>query len=165
MKPCMRQRILVAVDPHSERFLRVVLSRQHTIFVHDFHEAEVLLEQATFDLVVTSIYFDNSSMFSILRATRKSTLNKNTKFLCIRTNPSAVQAACDQSTFIALGVLGGDYFWNLSSIHPDKISDAQRAWLSWELRAMSGARLTKWRRAAEDFGIHPFRLCREQAVG
>jgi DNA-binding response OmpR family regulator len=66
----MRKRILVADTPDSDRRLQEILSGHEVILVRTLSEAQRLLAQQPFDLILTGVHFDDSRMFDLVRHVR-----------------------------------------------------------------------------------------------
>jgi CheY-like chemotaxis protein len=68
----MHKRILVADIPESDRRLSEVLNGHALAFARTLSEAQRLLTQAEFDLIVIGVQFDDSRMFDLVRHVRSS---------------------------------------------------------------------------------------------
>jgi CheY-like chemotaxis protein len=72
----MHKRILVADIPESDRRLSEVLNGHELAFARTLSEAQRLLAQVGFDLIVIGVQFDDSRMFDLVRHVRSSGQDK-----------------------------------------------------------------------------------------
>jgi DNA-binding response OmpR family regulator len=92
----MRKRILVADIPESDRRLTEVLSGHELAFARSLREAQRLLGQTGFDLIVIGVQFDDSRMFDLVRHVRSVGQDK----------PPVACVRCQRFTSPALSIEG-----------------------------------------------------------
>jgi hypothetical protein len=78
-----KTRILVAVVSDNEERIARVLEGHELTFVHTCDEARSLLEKEKFGLVVLSVHFDESQMFTLLADIRAHAKYRKVPILCV----------------------------------------------------------------------------------
>ena len=108
----MPKRILVADTSDSDRRLSAILAGQDVMFARTIGEAQRLLAQQQFDLVMIGVHFDDSRMFDLVRAIRADDFQNEVPIVCVRGTPgyTVVSTSTLES---ALKVLAADTFVDL----------------------------------------------------
>src|SRR4051812_1809435 len=91
--------ILVAASPEPRAILARVLTGHDLFYAETMAQAEQLLDEQTFDLIICTIVFDESKMFDLLRHAKSTPQWQRIPFVCARVmahivrSPTALQAA------------------------------------------------------------------------
>jgi len=82
----MPKRILVADTSESDRRLSAILAGQDVMFARTIGEAQRLLAQQQFDLVMIGVHFDDSRMFDLVRHVRAGGHHAGKPVACVRSH-------------------------------------------------------------------------------
>ena len=92
-------KILVAASPEPGAVIERVLAGHEISCAETMAQAEQLLRERTFDLIICTIVFDESKMFDLLRHAKSSPEWQRIPFVCTRVmahvlrSPTALEAA------------------------------------------------------------------------
>jgi DNA-binding response OmpR family regulator len=120
----MRKRILVADIPDSDRRLTEVLSGHELAFARTLGEAQRLLAQAGFDLIVVGVHFDDSRMFDLVRHVRSGGQNEP-PVACVRSLHFFSTALSIEGLEIAAKALACALFLDLTQYPDDERGNAE----------------------------------------
>ena len=107
-------RVLVAASPEPRAVLERILAGHDISSAGDMAEAEQLLRERTFDLIICTVVFDESRMFDLLRFAKATRNCQSVPFVCARVrrhilrSPTAVKAAA-----FTCGALGAQAFLDI----------------------------------------------------
>ena len=74
--------ILIADTPEGSVALERILQGHECTVVHEMNEAERHLKRETFDLIVAALHFDDSQMFELIRAIKRSPKSADKPIIC-----------------------------------------------------------------------------------
>ncbi len=77
-------KILVAASPEPRAIVGRILARHQLTFVETMPQAQQLLREGAFDLIICTIVFDESKMFDFLRHAKSSPEGQSIPFVCAR---------------------------------------------------------------------------------
>jgi CheY-like chemotaxis protein len=115
----MPKRILVADTSESDRRLSAILAGQDVMFARTIGEAQRLLAQQQFDLVMIGVHFDDSRMFDLVRHVRAGGHHAGKPVACVRSHRFISAAAISlEGLEIAARALACNIFLDLTK-YPD----------------------------------------------
>ena len=115
----MPKRILVADTSDSDRRLSAILAGQDVMFARTIGEAQRLLAQQQFDLVMIGVHFDDSRMFDLVRHVRAGGHHAGKPVACVRSHRFISAAAISlEGLEIAARALACNIFLDLTK-YPD----------------------------------------------
>ena len=115
----MPNRILVADTSDSDRRLSAILAGQDVMFARTIGEAQRLLAQQQFDLVMIGVHFDDSRMFDLVRHVRAGGHHAGKPVACVRSHRFISAAAISlEGLEIAARALACNIFLDLTK-YPD----------------------------------------------
>ena len=120
----MRKRILVADTPESDRRLTEVLDGHELVFARTLSEAQRLLAQETFDLVLVGVHFDDSRMFDLVRHIRSGG-QAEPPVVCVRSYRFVSPALSIEGLEIAAKALACNLFVDLTKYPDDARGNAE----------------------------------------
>jgi len=120
----MRKRILVADIPDSDRRLTAILNGHELAFARTLGEAQRMLAQAGFDLVVIGVHFDDSRMFDLVRHVRGGGQNEP-PVACVRSHHFVSPALSIEGLEIAAKALACNLFIDLTKYPDDAGGNAE----------------------------------------
>lgn len=120
----MRKRILVADTPDSDRRLHEILAGHEVIVARTLSEAQRLLSQQPFDLILTGVHFDDSRMFDLVRHVRAGGQTEP-PVVCVRSHPFISPGLSIEGLEIAARALSCDLFLDLTKYPDDAHGNAQ----------------------------------------
>jgi len=122
----MRKRILIADRPNGDRRLLEILAGHQVTFTRTMAEAERLLEQQDFDLIMVGVHFDDSRMFDLLRHVRSSGRHAERPLACIRGHRFASAATISMDGLqVAARALACNVFLDLTQYPDDARGNAE----------------------------------------
>ena len=113
----MSKRILVADTSDSDRRLSAILAGHEVIFARTLGEAQRLLEQRDFELVMVGVHFDDSRMFDLVRHVRAGGSHAGRPVVCVCSQPLAAAISLE-GLEIAARALACNLFLDLTK-YPD----------------------------------------------
>lgn len=99
-------KILIADTPERAVTLERILKGHDCIVVSTMNSAEKRLKAETFDLIVAAIHFDDSQMFELIRAIRKSDKNADKPIICFCSRDTAMSRLIHESLEQSTKALG-----------------------------------------------------------
>jgi len=120
----MRKRILVADTPESDRRLSEVLKGHELAFARTLGEAQRLLTQARFDLIVIGVHFDDSRMFDLVRHVRGGGQNE-LPVACVRCQRFVSPALSIEGLEVAARAAACSLFLDLTKYPDDAGGNAE----------------------------------------
>ena len=120
----MRKRILVADTPESDRRMTEVLNGHELVCARTLSEAQRLLEQQAFDLVVVGVHFDDSRMFDLVRHIRGGGQTEP-PVACMRSSRFVSPALSIEGLEIAARALACNLFVDLTNYADDARGNAE----------------------------------------
>lgn len=120
----MRKRILVADTPESDRRLTEVLNGHELAFARTLSEAQRLLAQAGFDLIVIGVQFDDSRMFDLVRHVRSGGQGEP-PVACVRCQRFVSPALSIEGLEIAARAVACNLFLDLTKYPDDAGGNAE----------------------------------------
>jgi CheY-like chemotaxis protein len=115
----MSKRILVADRADGDRRLSEILAGHEVTFARTMGEAQRLLEQRDFDLVMVGVHFDDSRMFDLLRHVRSAgSRHAERPLVCLRSQRFSAAAISMEGLEIAARALGCHLLLDLTR-YPD----------------------------------------------
>ena len=122
----MRRRILVADTPEGDRRLSEILAGHEVVFARTMGEAQRLLEQQDFDLVIVGVHFDDSRMFDLVRHVRSRGRHADWPVACVRSHRFVSAAAISiEGLQIAAKALACNLFVDLTKYPDDAQGNAE----------------------------------------
>ena len=122
----MPKRILVADTSDSDRRLSAILAGQDVIFARTIGEAQRLLAQQQFDLVMIGVHFDDSRMFDLVRHVRAGGHHAGKQVACVRSHRFISAAAISlEGLEIAARALACNVFLDLTKYPDDAHGNAE----------------------------------------
>jgi DNA-binding response OmpR family regulator len=120
------KRILVADTPDGDRRISTILTGHDLVFVRTLREAQRMLAQGPFDLILIGVHFDDSRMFDFLRSLQGS----KPPLVCMRSQHFGSHAITLEGLEIAARPLGCTLFLDLTWYADDATgNDAVRSLL------------------------------------
>ena len=123
LPPLRDREILVAVD-NCERLERILVGHRLTI-PKSVGEAERLLRQHEFALVVLGVHFDESRMFELLRVVRIYECNKLTPVVCLLSGESKLSPVAIEGLDHAVKAMLVNAFLDLNKFPDDRAGNAR----------------------------------------
>ena len=120
----MPKRILVADTSDSDRRLSAILAGQDVMFARTIGEAQRLLAQQQFDLVMIGVHFDDSRMFDLLRQVRIEGRNKGIPVVCVREPGLGFTAVSTNTLEVTCRALDANAFVDLASLKDEEERNA-----------------------------------------
>jgi len=120
----MRKRILVADTPESDRRLAEVLNGHELAFARTLGQAQRLLAQAAFDLIVIGVHFDDSRMFDLVRLVRTGGQNEP-PMACVRCHRFTSPAISIEGLEVAARAAACNLFLDLTKFPDDAGGNAE----------------------------------------
>ena len=121
--PLRERKILVAVD-NCERLERLFVGHRLTI-PKSVAEAEALLREREFSLVVLGVHFDESRMFELLRVVRIFDRNKLTPVVCLLSGESKLSPVAIEGLDHAVKAMLANAFLDLNKFPDDRPGNAR----------------------------------------
>ena len=122
----MLKRILVADTSDSDRRLSAILAGRDVMFARTIGEAQRLLAQQQFDLVMIGVHFDDSRMFDLVRHVRAGGHHAGKPVACVRSHRFISAAAISlEGLEIAARALARDVFLDLTKYPDDAHGNAE----------------------------------------
>jgi CheY-like chemotaxis protein len=122
----MPKRILVADTSDSDRRLSAILAGQDVMFARTIGEAQRLLAQQQFDLVMIGVHFDDSRMFDLVRHVRAGGHHAGKPVACVRSHRFISAAAISlEGLEIAARALACNLFLDLTKYPDDAHGNAE----------------------------------------
>jgi CheY-like chemotaxis protein len=119
-------KILVAASPAPRAIVERILAGHDLSCAGDMAQAEKLLTEEAFDLIICTVVFDESRMFDLLRLAKANPERRSIPFVCARVrehilrSPSVVKA-----TAFTCGALGAQAFVDIEDYALD--ADPERS--------------------------------------
>ena len=112
--------ILVAASPEPRAIVQRVLAGHELFCAETMAQAEQLLGDRPFDLIICTIVFDESRMFDFLRLTKSRLEWQEIPFVCARVRPQILrsQKALKAAAFTC-GALGAGAFLDIADYAVD----------------------------------------------
>ena len=120
----MRKRILVADIPDSDRRLTAILNGHELAFARTLGEAQRLLAQAGFDLIVVGVHFDDSRMFDLVRHVRGGGQSEP-PVACVRSHRFVSPALSVEGLEVAARAVACNLFLDLTKYADDASGNAE----------------------------------------
>lgn len=120
----MRKRILVADTPESDRRLTEVLSGHELAFARTLGDAQRVLAQDKFDLIVIGVHFDDSRMFDLVRHVRGAGQNQP-PVACVRCQRFVSPALSIENLEVAARASTCNLFLDLTKYADDPRGNAE----------------------------------------
>ncbi len=111
--------ILVADVPELDSRLISLLPGEELYFVRSLDEAVRALERADLRLLVTSVHFDDSRMFDLLRQVRLEGRQRSIPILCVREHGLGIPAASTHTLEATCRALEANAFLDLAALKDD----------------------------------------------
>jgi PleD family two-component response regulator len=122
----MPKRILVADTSDSDRRLSAILAGQDVMFARTIGEAQRLLAQQQFELVMIGVHFDDSRMFDLVRHVRAGGHHAGKPVACVRSHRFISAAAISlEGLEIAARALACNVFLDLTKYPDDAHGNAE----------------------------------------
>lgn len=122
----MATRILVADTSDSDRRLSAILAGHEVVFARTIGEAQRLLAQQPFDLVMIGVHFDDSRMFDLMRHVRAGGGHADKPVACVRSHRFLSAAAISlEGLEIAARALACNLFLDLTKYPDDALGNAE----------------------------------------
>jgi PleD family two-component response regulator len=122
----MPKRILVADTSDSDRRLSAILAGQDVMFARTIGEAQRVLAQQQFDLVMIGVHFDDSRMFDLVRHVRAGGHHAGKPVACVRSHRFISAAAISlEGLEIAARALACNVFLDLTKYPDDAHGNAE----------------------------------------
>jgi CheY-like chemotaxis protein len=122
----MPKHILVADTSDSDRRLSAILGGHDLLFARTMGEAQRLLAQRPFDLVMVGVHFDDSQMFDLVRHIRAGGSHAERPVACVRSHRFASAASISiEGLEIAARALSCSLFLDLTKYPDDARGNAE----------------------------------------
>ncbi len=121
------RRVLIAAQPYAAQLLHAMLQEVgNLIAVHTTAEAFRILEQRQFDLIVSTIAFDESRMLEFLVSVKGTATVAHIPFLCSRVIAGALRDSLVSSMGDACKACGAVDFVDVAQLPPDLAAATMR---------------------------------------
>ena len=120
----MRKRILVADTPDSDRRVAEILAGHEVVPVRTLAEAQRLLSQQAFDLVLIGVHFDDSRMFDLVRHVRAAGQTEP-PVVCMRSHRFISPGLSVEGMEVAARALSCNLFLDLTRYADDASGNAE----------------------------------------
>ena len=120
--------ILAAASPEPGVIVKRILAGHELCCAETMAQAEQLLQERTFDLIICTIAFDESRMFDLLRLVKANPEWRPVPFVCARViadilrSPSALESAA-----FTCRALGAEVFLDIANYEVDPESQMRHA--------------------------------------
>ena len=115
--------ILVAASPEPSEILKRILAGHQLFCVETVAQGEQFLRERTYDLIISTIVFDESRMFDFLRLAKSKPVWQRTPFVCARVRSHILQSptALESTAFTCLA-LGAQAFLDIADyqVEPER---------------------------------------------
>jgi CheY-like chemotaxis protein len=113
-------KILVAASSEPRAILARMLARHELSCAETLEQAEQLLRERKFDLIVCTVYFDESRMFDLLRLAKETPQWQHIPFVCARLRPHVLESPIAlQGVAFTCKALGAAAFLNITDYRVD----------------------------------------------
>ena len=113
-------RILVAASPEPQVILKRVLEPHELTCAETMEQAEQLLGEHTYDLIICTIVFDESKMFDLLRLAKSRPEWRRIPFACARVRSHILRSPIAQkAAAFTSPELGAEAFLNITDYEVD----------------------------------------------
>ncbi|MBI5277685.1 MAG: hypothetical protein HY854_14630 [Burkholderiales bacterium] len=113
-------KILVAASSEPRAMLERILAGHDLSCAETLAQAEELLHQRTFDLIVCTVFFDESRMFDLLRLAKNSPEWQRIPFVCARLRRHVLESSIAlQGVAFTCKALGATAFLNITDFQVD----------------------------------------------
>jgi len=113
-------KILVAASPEPRRILERILVGHELSCAESMAQAEQLLGERTFDLIICTVVFDESRMFDLLRLAKATREWQRIPFVCARVRAHILRSpTAVNSTAFTCGALGAQAFLDIENFASD----------------------------------------------
>ena len=116
-------RILVAASPEPRSVVERILAGHELSFAQTMAQAERLLRERTFDLILCTIVFDESKMFDLLRLAKSSSEWQRVPFVVARVRSYILRSPTAlRSVAFTCGTLGAAAFLDIADykVEPER---------------------------------------------
>ena len=116
-------RILVAASPEPRAILERILAGHDLVCAETVEQAERLLSDQTFDLIICTVVFDESRMFDLLRLARSSPAGQRISFVGARIRRQVLESRLAlEGIAFTCQTLGAEAFLDYPSyqVDPDR---------------------------------------------
>jgi CheY-like chemotaxis protein len=121
-------KILVAAASDPRAILQRTLAGHELFCAETLDEAEQLLRERDFDLIVCTVYFDESRMFDLLRLAKDSPEWRQIPFVCARLRRHVLESPIAlEGVAFTCNALGAAAFLNVSDYPVDPERDMRAA--------------------------------------
>jgi len=120
----MPKRILIADTRENDRRLAAILSGHELVFARALGEAQRLLTERKFDLILIGVNFDDSRMFDLVRHVR-STGQAEPPVACVRSHRFQSPALSIEGLEIAARAAACNLFLDLTKYPDDTAGNAE----------------------------------------
>ena len=112
--------ILVAAAPEPRAILERILAGHEFFCAETMAQAEQLLRERTFELIICTIVFDESRMFDLLRLAKSRREWQRIPFICAQVRPHILDSPLAlEGVTLACQVLGAVAFLNITGYQVD----------------------------------------------
>jgi CheY-like chemotaxis protein len=113
-------KILVAASAEPRAMLGRILAGHDLSFAETMEQAEQLLRERNFDLIVCTVYFDESRMFDLLRLAKDTPEWQGIPFVCVRLRRHVLESPIAlQGVAFTCKALGATAFLNITDYPVD----------------------------------------------
>ena len=111
-------RILVAASPEPRPVVERILAGHELAFAGTIEEAERLLHERAFDLIICTVAFDESRIFDLLRLAKSTSEWRQTPFVGARVRLNIIRSPLAlRSVAFACRALGAEAFLDIADYH------------------------------------------------
>jgi CheY-like chemotaxis protein len=121
-------RILVAASPEPSSIVKRILAGHELHCAETMAQAEQFLREETFDLIITTIAFDESRMFDFLRLAKSTPEWQRIPFVASRVRPHILRSVSAlRGAAFTCGTLGAEAFLDIADYHVDPEREMREA--------------------------------------
>lgn len=121
-------RILVAAAPEPRAVVERILSGHELSHAETMAQAEHLLREQSFDLIICTIVFDGSRLFELLQLAKSRPEWQRIPFVGARVRPTLVRSsAALRATAFTCGTLGAEAFLDIADYQVDPEREMREA--------------------------------------
>ena len=121
-------RIMVAASPEPRAVIEQILSGHELTCADTLEQAEMLLRERIFDLIICTVAFDDSRMFDLLQLAKSKPEWQRTPFVAARVRPHIIRSpAALRGLALTCGTLGAEAFLDIVDYQVDPKREMREA--------------------------------------
>jgi CheY-like chemotaxis protein len=121
-------RILVAASPEPRAIVERILAGHELSCAETMAQAQQLLRERAFDLIICTVVFDDSKMFDLLQLAKSKPEWQRIPFVAARVRPNIFNStAVLRATAFTCGALGAEAFLDIADYQADPEREMREA--------------------------------------